>query len=580
MNPNASQSSSPRPGSLSSNPLNDLITGNDSQAAFPKRSDTNPNASQSSSPRPGASSKSPLTDILMAKDSEPKASFPERSNVTAPPSSQSSSPRQGSPSTPKRKVAPPSSQTTSPRQGAPALQEDSPANTTRGPSDSKNPLTNLLREKDASTQGASFPTRQDAPVKTLSQAVPDPAVGAKKLSLTDLLPSRAKPFRATQPRPSSPSLQALPKLQERAGIVSKPEVAVKKRSLKDFIPGGKPIGSNRKTGTKLGGMASPEQAESSLKTDRQNAMKEEVVASATMDSNTPKKEAPELAPAAQPSVSSLSEIIRNHKPRERTSSKRITKTKLGEMANPAFNAGTPPEVQSIAATKSGDTAEDNSVSAANAVESSMKKQEASQRALLSANIANTAKAKISASAAQSASTTVASSQAQSLSQIVRGQNKPTFSQQKKAYANSNHRSTLFAGSANTKLGEMANPSAKVKVEPPPEPVAIVANDDTIEQDNAMSVAKAAEASTKTQEAFQRALLSARVANDAKAKIFGAVVQQDSADEADSKSASLSTIIQSQDKPTLSQQKAYANSNRRTSLFPEKTESHLSRLLKK
>jgi len=85
---------------------------------------------------------------------------------------------------------------------------------------------------------------------------------------------------------------------------------------------------------------------------------------------------------------------------------------------------------------------------------------------------------------------------------------------------------------------------------------------------------------KKEEASQRALLSARIANDAKAKIFVGVVQQASSAAPTSHSASLSQIIQGQNKPTFSQQKAFAGNNRRTSLFPEKTESHLSRLLGK
>jgi hypothetical protein len=79
-------------------------------------------------------------------------------------------------------------------------------------------------------------------------------------------------------------------------------------------------------------------------------------------------------------------------------------------------------------------------------------------------------------------------------------------------------------------------------------------------------------SMKIQEAFQRALLSARIANDAKAKVFKSLPKY--------RKASLSQVVPSQTRPTLSQQKAFANSNRRTSLFPEKFVSHLSRLLQK
>ena len=81
------------------------------------------------------------------------------------------------------------------------------------------------------------------------------------------------------------------------------------------------------------------------------------------------------------------------------------------------------------------------------------------------------------------------------------------------------------------------------------------------------------ASKKIREAFQRALLSARIANDAHARVF------DSQPSYRNYSV-LSEAVPSQTKPTLSQQKAFANNNRRTSLFPEKLESHLSRLLQK
>ena len=85
---------------------------------------------------------------------------------------------------------------------------------------------------------------------------------------------------------------------------------------------------------------------------------------------------------------------------------------------------------------------------------------------------------------------------------------------------------------------------------------------------------------KKQEAFQRALLSARIANDAKAKIFGDAVSLSSSSYETAQPSSLTHIVQRRNKPTLSQQKAFANNNRRTSLFPEKTESHLLRLLQK
>lgn len=119
-----------------------------------------------------------------------------------------------------------------------------------------------------------------------------------------------------------------------------------------------------------------------------------------------------------------------------------------------------------------------------------------------------------------------------------------------------------------KLGE-TTPATKSRVEVETKPEAIsTVNIDAVE-DKGMN---AAVASMKIQEAFQRALLSARIANDAKAKIVNSFPAY--------RNANLSQMIQDKSKPTLSQQKAFANSNRRTSLFPEKVESHLSRLLHK
>ncbi len=119
-----------------------------------------------------------------------------------------------------------------------------------------------------------------------------------------------------------------------------------------------------------------------------------------------------------------------------------------------------------------------------------------------------------------------------------------------------------------KLGE-TTPANKSRVEVQLKPEAIsTVNIDAVE-DKGMN---AAVASMKIQEAFQRALLSARIANDAKAKIVNSFPAY--------RNANLSQMVQDQSKPTLSQQKAFANSNRRTSLFPEKVESHLSRLLHK
>lgn len=79
------------------------------------------------------------------------------------------------------------------------------------------------------------------------------------------------------------------------------------------------------------------------------------------------------------------------------------------------------------------------------------------------------------------------------------------------------------------------------------------------------------------EAFQRALLSARLANDAQAKAF-VVNSEKSENLTESQFASLSQLVQEELGSAFSQQKAFANNNRKTSLFPEKKGSSLSRLL--
>ena len=117
-------------------------------------------------------------------------------------------------------------------------------------------------------------------------------------------------------------------------------------------------------------------------------------------------------------------------------------------------------------------------------------------------------------------------------------------------------------SAYSKLGEMG---AKSSAESSP-PVPVAADNEKVKV-----------AASKAKCAFQRALLSARIANDAVAKIYKNTAPP-SVDG--KKESSLTKILNSEVKPTLSQQKAFANSSRHTSLFPEKKESKLQSLLKK
>lgn len=355
-------------------------------------------------------------------------------------------------------MSPPSSQTTSPRQGVPAPQTSSPANTILGASGAagaKNPLQQLIMTKEASTAAAAFPKRQQEVPAPSSQATPEPPAVKREVSLSDLLPSRAKPFRSKQ-NTTPPSSQSLPPPQTRAKVESilKSKSAVKKTTLKDLLSSmGKPRGGNRQATTKLGGMASPEQASASAKEDRQKAMREEVVASAT----TPEKVDPEPTSTAT-AYSSLSAIIQGQNPRARPSlnsvnKERTVKTKLGEMVNSAAELGADPspKQQSVTATTSSDTLDE--VSATNAVAAGMKKQEAFQRALLSATIANDAKAKIFASVVEQTAKAESTPQLSSLSQMIQDQTKPTLSQQK-AFANSNRHTSLFPEKTESHLSRL------------------------------------------------------------------------------------------------------------------------------
>ena len=126
----------------------------------------------------------------------------------------------------------------------------------------------------------------------------------------------------------------------------------------------------------------------------------------------------------------------------------------------------------------------------------------------------------------------------------------------------------------TKLGEMAKSGAAESLPP-----AAAAQPQTVPvaTDNQQGIEKVKAAASKAKCAFQRALLSARIANDAVAKIY----KNTAPPSVDGKrKSSLTKILNSEVKPTLSQQKAFANSSRHTSLFPEKKESKLQSLLKK
>ena len=504
-NPEGPSSQISNKGRLSGkNPLSDLLLvakGEQNQAPFPKRQGAPAPSSQLQPPRQGSPSTPKRTVSSPSSQGDTRkhgsSPFPKREAPPAP-SSQGTSGTQGAPSFPKREeaVSRPSSQSSIPRQGAPAPQVNSPANTILGNSVSKSPLTSLVL--DASV-AAAFPKRMNAPAPS-SQATPKPLAKKKRLSLSDLI--RARPSSSTDQ-----SASARPSAKNES-------IATKKRSLKDLIPlMGKPIGSygNKKTTTKLGGMASPEQ-----KPDpNDNSGIDSLVSFSSAHSiskSVKKRSLKDLIP----SMGTLGSY-----------GNKMTTTKLGGMASPQQASST----------------------------MKVEKQKAMKEDVIASVTANVGVPKEEASKSDSKNPSYSS-----LSAIIQSQNPRQISPLQGRYK---ERMTQ------TKLGMMVKTAAK-EVESPSKqlPLDITEDLSSIDDDLVNVVA----VSMKVQEAFQRALLSARIANDAKAKVLKSLPQY--------RNAGLSQVVPSQAKPTLSQQKAFANSNRRTSLFPEKLESHLSRLLQK
>jgi hypothetical protein len=453
-----------------------------------------------------------LVDILVEQDRKNQVSFPKRKAIPAP-SSQTTLPRQGSPSTSSRSVSAPSSQgdtrkhtisspfpkrETSPapssqgpirRQGAPAPPPNSPASTILGTAVSKSPLTSLLM--DASVTAAAFPTRKNVS----SQAIAQSLVGKKRQSLSDLI--------QTQRRIDSTELT--PSAKER--IESIVATTKKRTSLKDLIPStGTPIASSRdkKTTTKLGGIASPEQTPNADEIPSIGSFSFSSVAS--VSKSTTKR--------------SLKDLIRGT-PIGPNGNKKTT-TKLGGIANR--------ELEDFATKK---------------VEKQKKTMKEEVIASATVNLGTLLETPPDEVVEPPPSGTYAS-----LSAIINSrnpnQNSPLRTQSKERIT------TAVGAPANTGLVSAMNTKVNTPVN---DPLIVTST-----------------ASKKIQEAFQRALLSARIANDAHAKVVDS--------QPSYRKSVLSEVVPSQAKPTLSQQKAFANSKRHTSLFPEKLESHLSRLLLK
>jgi hypothetical protein len=344
---------------------------------------------------------------------------------------------------------------------------------------------------DASVTAAAFPTRKNVS----SQAIAESPVGKKRQSLSDLI--------LTQRRIDSTELT--PSAKER--IESIVATTKKRTSLKDLIPStGTPIASSRdkRTTTKLGGIASPEQTPNADEIPSIGSFSFSSVASVSKSSTK----------------RSLKDLIRGT-PIGSNGNKKTT-TKLGGIANR--------ELENFATKK---------------VEKQKKSMKEEVIASATVNLGTLLEIPPDEVVEPPPSGTYAS-----LSAIINSrnpnQNSPLRTQSKE------RKTTALGAPTNSGLASATNTKVNTPVYDP----SIITST----------------ASKKIQEAFQRALLSARIANDAHAKVVDS--------QPSYRNSVLSEVVPSQAKPTLSQQKAFANSKRHTSLFPEKLESHLSRLLLK
>ena len=426
--------------------LVDILVEQDrqNQASFSKRNAIPAPSSQTKLPRQG----SPSTN----------------NRSVSPPSSQGDTRKHTISSPfPKRETSPaPSSQSPIRRQGAPAP-PNSPATTIIGTTISKSPLTNLLM--DASLTTAAFPTRKNASSQaeqlvgkkrqSLSNLIQTQrridstdltpatkeriesivATTKKRTSLKDLIPSTGTPIASSRDKKAMTKLGGIaspdqtPNHDEIPSIgsfsfssvasVSKSSV---RRSLKDLIRGSTPIGSigNKKlTTTKLGGIASRKLEDvATMKVENQKkSMKEEVIASATVNLESPPDEAIEPPPSG--TYASLSAIVNSRNPRQKSPLRTKSKERMTVPTNKGID------------TKVNTPVYDPSIIHETA---SKKIQEAFQRALLSARIANDAHEKVVDSHPRYRNSV--------LSEVVPSQTKPTLSQQK-AFANTNRHTSLF-----------------------------------------------------------------------------------------------------------------------------------------
>jgi len=255
-----------------------------------------------------------------------------------------------------------------------------------------NKLTNLAPPK----QSKRFPQTGESEKKS-PQAAPESQAKKTDVSLSDLLPQRAsKRF------PQAAAATPQPKKAASSIPNPKPVAVVKRKGLSGLIPKGLPVSGDRKSTTRLGDMANRLKALS--KEERQQAMKEDVLASATVQEKSSQSESVESA------YSKLVEMG----------------AKTSTESSPPVRVATDNEKVKVAASKA---------------------KCAFQRALLSARIANDAVAKIYKNTAPP---TVNGKKESSLTKILNSEVKPTLSQQK-AFANSSRHTSLFPEKKESKL---------------------------------------------------------------------------------------------------------------------------------
>ena len=325
--------------------------------------------------------------------------------------------------------------------GAPASQTDSPASTTQvKPMVTKNPLQSLLGATDSVSP---FPKRE--PPRPSSSQASSSNSAVNKRSLTQLAQNPKENTAKPAPK-SEPPQSAAP---------------IKRKTLRDLLNTDRPVAGDRKTETKLGGLASPESA--SPKEDKKIAMKEEVTASAK--ASVPKKLSP---PKAEPEVvarsgSSLSQLVMNSEqrarpPRTGANNDRVAKTPMGELAKSASSKPSPVPVAPKAEAPKAETPKAQVVPAIGEAKVPVSAdgiiKEAFQRALLSARLANDAKAKAFV-VNREKSENLTESQFASLSQMVQEEVfKPSAFSQQKAFANNNRKTSLFPEKKGSSLSRL------------------------------------------------------------------------------------------------------------------------------